>query len=58
MALKRYRVIGTAKIGGYSPGETFEADFPPEQEKPLLQIGAVEVVVSHRDEKPKKQKEK
>lgn len=58
MAVKRYRVVGTAKVGGHAPGEIFEADFPPEQEAPLLKIGAIQVVVSHRDEKTKKQKEK
>lgn len=58
MARKRYRVTGTQPVGDHKPGEIFEADFPPEQEAPLLKIGAVQVVVSHRDEKPKDKKEK
>lgn len=44
MAVKRYRVVGTAKVCGHAPGEVFEADLPPEQEAPLLKIGAVQVV--------------
>lgn len=59
MAVKRYRVTGQQPVLGNEPGKTFEADLPPEQEAPLLASGAVqEVVVSHRDEKPRKQKEK
>jgi hypothetical protein len=60
MAVKRYRVTGTATVLGHAPNTTFEADLPPEQEAPLLKIGAIQEVVvpSHRDEKPKKQKEK
>lgn len=59
MALKKYRVTGTATVLGKAPGTTFEADLSPEQESSLLASGALEVVVSHRDEKTQfKKKEK
>jgi len=39
-----YRVIGTQAVHETQPGETFEADLDEEQEKFLIEIGAIEKV--------------
>lgn len=42
--MSRYRVTGTTAYMGHQPGEEFEAELTPDQERRALERGAIEAV--------------
>jgi hypothetical protein len=42
--MKRYRLSGTQRVDGHSPGDVFEASYSEEHELYLLQGGHLELV--------------
>jgi hypothetical protein len=57
---KRYKVIGSQPVLDHQPDTTFNADLPEDQERFLVQIGALRVVsndpASDRRRHPRKNK--
>jgi hypothetical protein len=57
---KRYKVIGSQPVLDHQPDTTFNADLPEDQERFLVQIGALRVVsndpASDRRRRPRKNK--
>lgn len=41
MAKSSYKVVGSQPVDGHAPGSTFSAEFSEEQEKQLLEAGAI-----------------
>lgn len=41
MAKSTYKVVGSQPVAGHAPGSVFEADFSEEQEKALIEGGAI-----------------
>jgi len=48
-----YKVVGLTAYLGHQPGEEFEADLDPEQERRAKERGSIRVV--KRETKPKKE---
>lgn len=44
--MKTYKVTGGAPVFDTEPGQTFQADLSPEQEKRMTERGSIEVVGS------------
>lgn len=42
--MTKYRVAGTTAFLGYQPGDTFEADLDPGQERRALERGSIKKV--------------
>jgi hypothetical protein len=40
--MARYKVVGTQPVFDHAPGEEFEHDIPAEQERLLIESGALE----------------
>jgi hypothetical protein len=51
-----YKVVGTTYFRGHAPGEEFQADLEPEQERRAKERGQIRVV-KRADTKPTKKEE-
>lgn len=49
MSKKTYVVSGPHPVAGHLPGEEFQAEFPPEQEQFLIEVGHLKVKGKEKD---------